>query len=138
MGWLSVLGTIGGAVLAPFTGGASLAIGSAIGGAADAAMAENKAAKQEAGGSQAAAALYDPYVQRGNDAGNTLAGLMGLPMHGGTPSEAAPQIAGARSAAPSRIPPQPVVAPVAPPQTLSAMMARRQKPEAPISSYGAN
>jgi hypothetical protein len=79
-------------------------------------------------------------VQRGNDAGNTLAGLMGLPMHGGSPGgvQAPPQIAGARSAAPSRIPPQPVVAPVAPPQTLAAMMARRQKPESPISSYGAN
>ena len=82
-GWASILGTIGGAVLAPFTGGASLAIGSAAGQAADAAMAENKAADQQTAAADKSAAAYAPYANAGQSAITTLSGLMGLGGGGG-------------------------------------------------------
>jgi len=78
-GWLSVLGTIGGAVLAPFTGGLSLPIGSALGSAADTARASKKAGGQVAAQGERTAGLYAPYQQLGVQSANTLAGLLGMP-----------------------------------------------------------
>lgn len=75
----SIIGTGVGAALAPFTGGASLAIGSAIGQAADAHSAEKKAAKQEAAGFERGAQIYNPLYQVGGQAANSLAGYLGLP-----------------------------------------------------------
>lgn len=71
-----------GVVAAPFTGGASLTGAGAIVGARNSnAAAKDAAAQQQAGTSQANAALA-PYQQIGAQAQHTLGGLMGL---GGSP-----------------------------------------------------
>lgn len=76
--WKQIAVGVGGAVLAPFTGGASIPIAGAIASG----MNTNSAAKdinqqQQAGTNQANAALK-PYMDIGSQAQNTLGGLFGF------------------------------------------------------------
>lgn len=78
MSFWGTIGTIGGAILAPYTGGASLAIGSALGQAADAASANKKAASQASAGQQQAAQVYAPYNTYGLAGTQALAQALGV------------------------------------------------------------
>lgn len=94
-GFWSVLGTIGGAALAPFTGGASLAIGSALGQAADSAGAEKKAAKQQQQGYMQGVQAYQPFHTLGLQSANSLAhelGLEGIQMPAGVGAMGPPML----------------------------------------------
>lgn len=143
MSFWGPLATIGAYAATAFTGGAAaplIPLAAGVGGAIDAHNAEKKAAGQEAAGNAAAAKIYDPYVNRGNDAGNAQAVLMGLPTYGPGGFAPGPQMAGPRtgtlaSLAPSRIPQQAQMPPQAPPpQTLASLVARKRNGE-PVSSY---
>lgn len=136
MSFWSIVGTIGGAVLAPYTGGASLAIGSALGQAADAASAEGKAAKQQAAAADKSAALYQPYANAGGQAITTLSGLMGLGGGGGPMSAPAATPVPFRSSAGKEIVGNAVPRPTPnEPRTLADVAALRQAVQPPQSSY---
>ncbi len=84
-GWKSILGIAGG-IGAMFIPGVGPAIAPAImkaGQAWDAAGAEKDAAKQEQGGYEKGAAILSPYNARGNAAGDTLAGYLGIDVPSG-------------------------------------------------------
>lgn len=78
MSFWGALGTIGGAVLAPITGGASIPIGTAIGQAIDSRNAEKSAAKQQQTAAAQVAGLYDPFRETGLRSAASLASALGV------------------------------------------------------------
>jgi hypothetical protein len=81
---------IGGYAAAPFTGGASIPVGEAIAQGISSHKAAGKAEEQLQGANQQAVDLYGqalgPFVQQGQQASNTLGGLMGFaPAPAGAP-----------------------------------------------------
>jgi hypothetical protein len=81
MGWGAVLAGIGGGIGGFLIGGpaGAVALGSQAYQAANAAGAEKKGAQQQQAAYQQAIDVYSPYNVRGNWAGNTLAGYLGMP-----------------------------------------------------------
>lgn len=79
MSLASWLTRAGGWIAAPFTGGASLAVTEPIAQTIETKDAQKKIVQQQQQGTNQALAAYQPYIQTGAAAQNTLAGLMGLP-----------------------------------------------------------